>query len=157
METKITRTDWYPEKSLIVTQISGDVSKDDIAAWEKSLLDALDRLDSNTSFKIFVNLHGFKAIDLDAHKRFRAIVPSALANYGWKVGYVDLVEDDAKKMTFINKRGIQCSAAVHCHQDVTKIELYEQKFSRDNEHFFTDPKRAMEWIEKYRSSVSADV
>ncbi len=147
METKITRTEWFPEKSLIVTHISGDVTKDDIAAWEKSLHETLDRLQENSSFKIFINLHGFKAIDIEAHKRFRAIVPSTLANYGWKVGYVDLFEEDAKKMTFTNTRGIKCSAAVHCHQDATKIELYQQKFSRKNEHFFTDPAKAMEWIE----------
>lgn len=150
MEKKITRTDWFPEKALIVTHISGHVTKEDIAAWEKSLLDTLQRLEENSSFKIFINLHGFQATDIEAHKRFRAIVPNALANYGWKVGYVDLFEEDAKKMTFHTTRGITCSAAVHCHQDVTKIELYEQKFSRENEHFFTDPSRALEWIEKYR-------
>jgi beta-lactamase class D len=150
METKITRTDWYPEKSLVVTHISGDVTKDDIATWEKSLHDTLDRLEPNSSFKIFINLHGFKAIDIEAHKRFRAIVPSTLANYGWKVGYVDLFEEEGKKLTFSNTRGIQCSAAVHCHQDATKIELYQQRFSRENEHFFTDPVKALQWVESYQ-------
>lgn len=150
MEKKITRTEWFPEKSLIVTHISGNVTKEDIAAWETSLLDTLARLEENSSFKIFINLHGFQAIDIDAHKRFRAVVPSVLAKYGWKVGYVDLFEEDAKKMTFITTRGIQCVAAVHCHQDVTKIELYQQRFSRENEHFFTDPARALQWVESYQ-------
>lgn len=150
MNTKITRTDWHPSRSLIVSHISGDVTKDDIALWEKSLHDTLGRLDPNSSFKIFINLHGFKAVDIEAHKRFRAIVPETLANYGWKVGYVGLFEEEAKKMTFSNERGIQCKAAAHCHQDETKMELYEQRFSRDNEHFFTDPVKALEWIERYQ-------
>lgn len=142
-----TETNWYPEKRLIVTHISGDLKKSDIERWEKSFNDTLNKIENNGTFKIFVNMYGFKAVDIDAHKRFRGVVPLTLADYGWKVGYVDLFEEEAKTMTFKNTRGIKCVGAAHSHQDETKMELYETRFSSDKEHFFPDPTQARQWIE----------
>jgi hypothetical protein len=92
-------------------------------------------------------MYGFKAVNIDTHKRFRGIVPLTLADYGWKVGYVDLFEEEARTMTYKNTRGIKCVGAVHSHQDETKMDLYETKYGSENEHFFPDPIRAIEWIE----------
>jgi hypothetical protein len=143
---KMTQTNWFPEKKLVITNISGDLEKNDIEQWEKSFRETLDNIEDNSTFKIFVNMHGFKAINLDAHKRFRDVIPSTLANYGWKVGYVDLFEE-AKTMTFTNTRGIKCVGAAHAHQDETKMDLYETRFSSERERFFTDPTNAERWIE----------
>lgn len=147
LTTKITETNWYPKKRLIVTHISGDIEKSDIEQWEKSFKDTLGQIADNTTFKIFVNMYGFKAVNVDAHKRFRGVVPLTLADYGWKVGYVDLFEDEAKTMTYKNTRGIKCVGAAHSHQDETKMDLYETRFSSDREHFFLDPTQARQWIE----------
>jgi len=147
---KVIRTDWYPDQKLITTQISGDVDKADIEQWEYSLTNTLSQLEDNSTFKIFINLYGFKAIDIDAHKRFRSIVPLTLAQYGWKVGYVDLFEEEAKNLTYSNTRGIQCTAAVHVHQDASKIDQYEARFGREEEHFFSDPIKADQWIRSFK-------
>jgi hypothetical protein len=144
---KMTQTNWFPEKRLVITNISGDLEKTDIEQWEKSFKETLDNIEDNSTFKIFINMYGFKAINLDAHKRFRAVIPSTLADYGWKVGYVDLFEEEAKTMTFKNTRGIKCVGAAHAHQDETKMDLYETKFSSEREHFFIDPINARQWIE----------
>ncbi|GAB3175237.1 hypothetical protein [Telluribacter humicola] len=143
--TATARTDWYPEQKLIVTQLSGDVDQADIEQWEQSLHQALAQVEDGGTFKILVNLWGFKAVDFPTHKKYREIIPLTLANYGWKVGYVDLFEE-AAAMTFTTERGIRCTGAAHAHQDATKIEKYESLFGRDNERFFTDPKLAEEWI-----------
>jgi hypothetical protein len=143
---KITTTEWHPDKKLIITQLSRDVDLADVELWETSFKNTLDTIEDNGIFKIFVNLHGFKAADIEAHKRYRSIIPLTLADYGWKVGYVDLF-DEARDMSFKNIRGIRCVAAAHVHHDETKIEKYEMNFGRENERFFTDPKRAEEWIE----------
>jgi hypothetical protein len=147
-EPKITKSAWYPEKKLLVTHLSGDVDKSDIILWEKSLKRSLEEIEPNNTFKIFINLHGFKAINIDAHKRFRSIVPSMLAQYGWKVGYLEIFKDETRNLALTHTRGIRCTGAAHCHQDEGKIELYESRYSRDNEHFFTDPAKANEWIEE---------
>jgi hypothetical protein len=144
-QSKIIGTQWLPEEKLIITQITGDVTQEDISDWEKGLHNCLKKIEDNSSFKIFVNLFGFKAIDIEAHKSFRGIVPLTLADYGWKVGYVDLF-DEASSMIFKNERGIKCVAAAHTHQDASKIEQYENRFGRKEEHFFTDQKKAEEWI-----------
>lgn len=147
MTTKITATNWYPEKRLLVTHISGDIQKDDVESWEKSFKDTLAQIADDTTFKIFVNMYGFKPANLEVHKRFRAVIPLTLADYGWKVGYVDLFEEAAKAMTYRNTRGIECVGAAHAHQDETKMNLYETRFSSDREHFFPDPTQARHWIE----------
>lgn len=147
MTSKNISTYWYPEKRLIITHISGDIEKSDIEQWEKSFKSTLDQIEDNSTFKIFVNMHGFKAVNIDAHKRFRGVVPLTLADYGWKVGYLNLFEEEAKTMTYKNIRGIKCVGAAHSHQDETKMELYETKFSSDREHFFIDPAQARQWIE----------
>jgi hypothetical protein len=141
----ITKTEWLPEHRLIVTHLSGDVSIADVESWEKSLHTALDQIEDNSTFKIFINLWGFKALNLEAHKRYRAIIPLALADRGWKVGYVDLFEE-AASLKFQNLRGVRCVGAAHAHQDASKIEKYESLFGREREHFFTDPQKAKDWI-----------
>jgi hypothetical protein len=144
---KSTHTTWDPEKKLIVTSVQGDLSKDDIETWERSLHTALDGIEDGSTFKIMINMHGFTAVDIDAHKRFRAIIPLTLAQYNWKVGYVDLFEKEAKELVFTTTRGITCKGAAHAHHDATKMELYQARFSRNNERFFTDPQKAEQWIE----------
>lgn len=147
MATTITETNWYPEKRLIITHLSGDLEHSDIERWEQSLKETLNLVEDNSSFKIFVNLFGFKAVNINAHKRFRDVVPLTLAGYDWKVGYLGLFEEEAKTMVFTNTRGIQCAGAAHAHQDETKIVMYDSAFSSNRERFFTDPVLALQWIE----------
>ena len=145
---KSTHTIWNVEKKLIVTSVQGDLDKDDIERWERSLHMTLNEVESDSTFKIMINMHGFKAVNIDAHKRFRGIIPLTLAQYNWKVGYVDLFEKEASEMVFTRTRGIACTGAAHVHHDATKMELYEARFRRDNEQFFTDPQQAAQWIEE---------
>lgn len=142
----IISSDWFADQQLIITQISGEVAKQDVFHWEQTLYAALDRVADSGAFKIFVNLHGFNAVDLDVHKYFRSIIPLTLARYGWKVGYVAMFPEEAEKMVITRNRNIQCIAAAHCHQDATKMEKYESLYSSQNEHFFTDAGVAEAWI-----------
>lgn len=150
MTSKIIETRWYPEKRLIITHISGDIGKSDIKQWEDSLKGTLDQIEDNSTFKIFVNMYGFKAMNIEVHKRFRSVIPLTLANYGWKVGYVDLFEEESKTMKYTNSRGVRCVGAAHTHQDETKMDLYETSFSSEREHFFVNPTKARLWIENLK-------
>ena len=139
-------SEWFADEQLIMTQISGDIEKEDVVRWEQTLHASLDQVPHAGKFKIFINLYGFKAVDLDAHKKFRSVIPLTLAEYGWKVGYVALFPEEAEKMVITKNRDVQCVAAAHCHQDATKIEKYESLYSSDHEHFFTDENEADAWI-----------
>ncbi|KAA0990913.1 hypothetical protein [Dyadobacter aurulentus] len=147
----IISSDWYADQQLIITQISGDVAKQDVLNWEQTLNAALDRVADSGVFKIFINLNGFNAVDLDVHRYFRSIIPLTLARYGWTVGYVAMFPEDAEKMVITRNRNIQCIAAAHCHQDSTKMEKYESLYSSDIEHFFTDAAVAESWIRVAKS------
>ena len=142
---KLTQSFWHPEQQLIITKISGNVEMEDVVAWEGSLQKALKQVPDNGRFKIMVDLHGFKAVNFEVHKKFRVIIPQTLANYGWRVGYLDMFPEADVELT--NTRGIQCFAAVHVHQDETKIKNYDTNYSKPNERFFTDPAIAYDWIQ----------
>ncbi len=143
----ITTSSWLPEQQLILTRISGLANAQDVSKWENTLIDALDEIPDNGVFKIMMDLHGFKAENFEVHKQFRTIIPATLVNYGWRVGYIDLFPEAS--ITLRNTRGIQCLAAVHVHQDESKIKNYDENFSRANERFFTDPLKAREWIDAF--------
>ena len=147
MENKRKGSRWFPEKKLLVTELSGDITIADIGKWEASLYSVFDKIEDGGTFKIFVDLVGFKAVSIEAHKRYRDIIPLVLAGYGWRVGYLNLFEE-AAGLKLTNKRGVSCIGAAHAHHDATKIEKYQSMFGTDREQFFTDPVRARAWIEQ---------
>jgi hypothetical protein len=138
---------WVANDQLLVTRLSGNATIPDIEQWESSFYAALESIDQGQKFKILVDLYGFTAIDVEAHKRYREIVPRTLAQYGWRVGYLEMFEE-ANELRLRLKRGIRCTAAAHVHQDATKIEKYQSLFGTAREQFFTDPMLAREWITK---------
>lgn len=143
----ITESTWLKNEKLIVTRISGTATAEDVTRWETSLLAALEQISDNGVFKIMVDLHGFKAVNFEVHKQFRVIVPKTLADYDWRVGYLDLFPE--AQIELKSTRGVRCMAAVHVHQDESKIRNYDDNYSRYNERFFTDPAVARQWIETF--------
>lgn len=134
----------------MVTRLSGDVNETDIAQWQASLAQALDQIEDHSIFKMLIDLSGLQPSGVEAHKKFRTIIPLTLADYGWKVGYVHLFEEDAKSMKITNTRGVQCVGVAHSHHDKEKMDLYQARFAKDTEQFFSDPKEAHSWILKLK-------
>lgn len=146
-------TEWISEISLIITRLKGEVDETDVKEWNQSLQETFAKLPNHSKFKILIDLYGFQAKNLEVHKQYREIVPLTLARFGWKVGYVDMFERK-KDLVLTTDRGIQCVAAVHVHQDETKINKYEELYSRENEHFWTDLEKAEEWIRDYQKGLT---
>ncbi|MBP0905050.1 hypothetical protein ACFSKN_09740 [Mariniflexile gromovii] len=136
---------WDNKNNLLFTRLNGEVDITDVLNWEKSLLNTLETLLDNSIFKIYIDLLGFKAIDVDTHKRFREIIPLTLSRYGWRVGYLDLF-DESKNLELSNNRGIRCVAAAHIHHDVSKINKYQFMFSTNSEGYFNGASEAFKWI-----------
>jgi hypothetical protein len=141
----ISESNWNKESKLLTTQISGVVGLDDVQRWQASLQTALGEIEDGGIFKIMINLHGFKAENFEVHKAFREIIPRTLADYGWHVGYLAMFPEASIELR--NLRGIQCKAAVHIHQDETKIQNYDTNYSSPTERFFTDVLQAQAWID----------
>lgn len=142
---KRTQTSYLKDEKLVITELSGDLNENDIGEWRQSLVEVLRHLGPDTKFKILVNLHGFKAKNFEAHKKFRVVVPQLLAEYGWYVGYLRMFPEAT--LTIQSNRNIYCLAAAHVHQDETKIRNYAENYSMRNEGFFTDPDEARKWID----------
>lgn len=147
METrKIIYSQWDSQQRLLITRIGGHVKIRDIEYWEKTLQDALSNIKEGGVFKILVNLYGFKAVNFEAHKRFRTIIALTLAQYGWETGYTALFEEASKELKITVTRNIRCAGAAHFHNDEIKIALYEERFSKSTERYFTDQEAARIWI-----------
>ncbi|WP_420150508.1 hypothetical protein [Spirosoma sp.] len=136
---------YYPEQKLIVTHVSGELDTQDIEDWRLSLMQIFEKLPDHSRFKILVDLHGFRATNFEAHKQFRVIIPLALANCGWYIGYLRLFPET--QITIQSARGIHCVAAAHVHHDENKIANYATNYSMHNERFFTDSQVARNWID----------
>lgn len=139
-------TAYFSPQKLIITHLSGDLDADDIEEWRQSLVRVFDQLPDHSRFKILINLHGFKAVNFDAHKQFRVIIPLALASYGWYIGYLRLFPET--EIRIWSDRDIHCVAAAHVHHDETKIANYATNYSMRNEGFFTDLQTARNWIDE---------
>lgn len=143
----ITESSWIADQQLIITRISGPTTAEDVSRWEATLQKALNQIPDQGIFKILVDLHGFKAVNFEVHKQFRVIIPGTLAAYNWRVGYLDMFPEASIELN--KTRGIECVAAVHVHDDETKIRNYDLHYSRPNERFFTDRLTARQWIEAF--------
>lgn len=142
---KGTHTTYLKDQQLVITELSGDLEIQDVESWQASLHATLQQLEPGTKFKVLVDLHGFKAVNFEVHKKFREVIPTTLAGYGWYVGYLRMFPDAA--ITIRSQNGIVCRAAAHVHHDETKIRNYADNYSMLNEGFFTDPAAARTWIE----------
>lgn len=150
-------TVWESHSNLIITRLSGPITESDAQEWETGLKAVLQSLPPGTKFKIFVNLYGLRPSSVKAHKAYRNVIPTFLSQYGWRIGYLDLFEE-ANDLLITTTNGIQCYAAVHCHQDGYKIQEYENRFGKENEHYYEDPVRSETWIRNFdlREPMSSD-
>ena len=72
---KAIKSTWLPKEKLIITEISGEnVVKQEILKWKKELIAVFNMVPEGSHFKVFFNMHGFKAADFEAHKEFRVII-----------------------------------------------------------------------------------
>ncbi|NCT94166.1 MAG: hypothetical protein GXC72_07075 [Chitinophagaceae bacterium] len=146
MTDKKTISYWDQDKQLLVTEISGDIEEADVNNWKQGLADCIALIPDNSVFKIWVNLYGFKASNFEVHKLFRSVIPLTLSKFQWRVGYLNLFPE-ADGLELSSERGIRCVGAAHCHQDETKIRLYQSEYSSPLEHYFTNPVLGYQWIE----------
>lgn len=141
---KITDSFWQPAERLVTTRLSGLLNTSDIQRWERMLTATMDQIPDHTQIKMLVNLHGFKAENFEVHKQYRNIIPLLLAQYGYRIGYLDMFPEAS--VTISHHRQIQVVAMANVHQDETKMKDYQEKFSKPYEQYFTDPDAALAWI-----------
>lgn len=135
---------WLPNEQLIVTRLSGKLGIEDIIEWEKDLLKTMEYIPDEMSFKILVDLSDFEAENMEAHKYFRNIIPQLLADYSYRIGYLNMFPEVSIQLT--KKRDIECIAMANVHHNEEKMSDYQFRFSNQHEQYFTNTDKAMKWI-----------
>lgn len=143
MEKRIDTT-WHPDQRLIITTLRGKLKVCDLSYWEESLHTSLKQIGDQSEFKILVNLYGFEAENFLIHQEYRTIIPLLLADYGYRIGYLDMFPE--ANLIVKNIRGIQCIAMANVHHDEEKMADYEMRFGKSNEKYFTEYETALNWI-----------
>jgi hypothetical protein len=141
---KLIYTSWDATSKILVTTLRGKVNEEDVDSWEASLTNTLASIPDGTRFKILVNLHGFEAENMDVHKRYRTIMPLLLAQYGYRIGYLDMFPE--AEIELHHTRGIRCIAMANVHHNADKMNDYQRRFANVHEHYFTEPEDAWNWI-----------
>lgn len=141
---KIIDVKWHSSHQMLVAKLSGKLNAEDVRHWNNLLLRATDNLHDNSVFKIVVDLHGFEAEDMEVHKQFRTIIPALLADYNYRIGYLDMFPE--AKVELNQTRGISCIAMANVHHNVEKMLDYQTRFSKTHEQYFTETEPALAWI-----------
>jgi hypothetical protein len=145
---KIISTTWEPLHDLLVTTLSGKIDSNDVDTWHFTLKNAAAKIPDESSFKILVNLYGFEAETTAVHKKYRTIMPLFLADYGYRIGYLDMFPEAAIQLG--TTRGIRCVAMANVHHNADKMNDYQNRFSSEHEQYFTDQEGALRWITDLR-------
>ncbi len=130
--------------AILELRLSGELDKQDIENWKVEIERAVDQIPSGSRFKALINIYGFKAKDMEVHRAFRNIVPLLLANFHYRIGYLDMFPEAQVELKSL--RGIRCVAMANVHQDESKMNDYQQKFGRTFERYFTDQQTAWRWL-----------
>jgi hypothetical protein len=136
---------YHPSTRIVTTRLQGSVTVEEVSRWLASLAEAIGQIEDNSQFKLLVDLYNYEPAALPAHKAMRPVVPLMLARYGFRTALLDLF--DPAELPLQNLRGITCTAVAHVHHDPSKMDEYDRRLGRANEHFFTDPSKAQAWLE----------
>ncbi|QNA45939.1 hypothetical protein [Lacibacter sediminis] len=145
---KIVKAEWQSGEKLVVARLSGIVNLEDIQNWKNSLYNVLNLLPDNSSFKMLVDLHGFEAENMETHKEYRTIIPLLLADYNYRIGYLDMFPEASVELK--QTRGINCIAMANVHHNADKMLDYQTRFGNEHEHYFTESDAALAWIKNMR-------
>jgi len=143
-----TTSHWDAVTRILHTELSGNVTTDNVALWREGLYRELARIADDSQFRLLSSVYGYEPADIAAHKAMRTIVPEILATHGLRPAYLDLWEDQPE-VEITRERGIECIAFANVHHDPAKINRFEEKIAKPNQRFFTDPDVAYEWILRF--------
>ena len=136
---------WDDTLSVLQTELTGAVTRDDVERWKKRLYSELERIPDGRAFRLLLDLSGFEPVDLEAHKAMRLVIPEILLTHGMRPAFVDLFKDQGEPTVSV-KRKRRCFAFANVHHDKDKMSQYEVKIGRADQCFFTDPKEAYHWL-----------
>jgi hypothetical protein len=135
---------WDASLLLLTTRIGRSLSLEEVAAYKYNLAAAIDAIASGTSFRWLSNARGYEPLaNREAHAVYRSILSKTLAGHGFRTSLLDLHDGDVV-VTCV--RDVTCRALAHLHHDVEKMTIFNERFGRENERYFSDENAAYLWL-----------
>jgi len=139
---------WDAEASLLTTRVRRGLSVDDVAEYGSALSSAIAAIPDGTRFTWLSDATGYEAFaNRVAHEAYRVILPRTLAEHGFRTSLLDLYDAE---LPVTCDRGVACAAIAHVHHDVEKMLIFDQRFGRDDERYFSDANAARRWLPERR-------
>jgi dienelactone hydrolase len=135
---------WDAEARLLTTRVPRALSVHEVAGYESALERVIAAVPDQTRFVWLSDATGYEALaNRAAHEAYRVILPRRLAEHGFRTSLLDLY--DAELPTTC-ARGVACTAVAHVHHDAEKMLIFDQRFGRDAERYFSDASAARRWL-----------
>jgi hypothetical protein len=135
---------WDASLLLLITRVGRSISLEEVAAYKCNLTATIDTIASGLSFRWLSNARGYEPLaNREAHAVYRSIVPKTLAEHGFRTSLLDLYDCEVA-VTCV--RDVTCRALAHVHHDAEKMMIFDERFGRDNERYFSDENAARRWL-----------
>jgi hypothetical protein len=136
---------WDPARALLTTRVKSPITIDEVVQYKESLGQRIAGIPAGTIFVWLSSAIGYDAFsNRAAHQEMRSVVPLTLAAHGFRTSLLDLFEGTEIRIT--RTRDVECRAVAHVHQDEEKMRVYDERFGRPNERYFTDESLALAWL-----------
>jgi hypothetical protein len=135
---------WDAEGKLLTTRVRRALSIDEVNEYTGTLAGAIAEVPRGTSFRWLSNSTGYEPLaNRAAHAVYRSILPKVLAEHGLRTSLLDLYEGE---VTVTCARDVTCRAVAHVHHDAEKMAIFNERFGRENERYFSDEDLARGWL-----------
>jgi hypothetical protein len=135
---------WDAPQALLTTRVRRALSLEEVAEYEDVLARTIGAIAPGTSFLWLSDAMGYEPFaDRAAHARYRSILPKMLAEHGFRASLLDLFDAE---VVITSARGVICRAIAHVHHDAEKIAIFDERFGRHNERYFSNEEVARMWL-----------
>jgi hypothetical protein len=135
---------WDASLLLLTTRVDRSLSLEEVAEYKYGLAATIDTIASGTSFRWLSDARGYEPLaNREAHAVYRSILPKTLAEHGFRTSLLDLYDGEVA-VTCV--RDVTCRALAHVHHAAEKMTIFNERFGRGNERYFSDENAARRWL-----------
>jgi hypothetical protein len=138
---------WEGQGEFLSTRVRRALSVDEANEYSRVLDMAIARLLPGTGFVWLSNSSGYEPLaNRGGHAVYRSILPKVLAEHGLRTSLLDMYEGE---VLIEHSFEVTCRAVAHVHHDADKMAIFDGRFGRANERYFSDEDLARDWLLKF--------
>ena len=135
---------WDARARLLTTCVRCALSVDEVTDYDNALSRVIATIPDGTRFIWLSDATGYEALANRAgHEVYRVILPRTLAEHGFRTSLLDLYDGE---LPITCVRGVECVAIAHIHHDAEKMGIFDERFARDDERYFSEVDVGRRWL-----------